>query len=795
MAAKKMRNVLKSKTPASWWGATWREGFFTGNGFIGASVYGGAVNDIILLNSRDLTWQGRTNVVPDVSSKIKEVRRMIEEGNLMNAQNVYPQNLVQKNFRPNPSIALPLCELKIKTNLDRNVRDYSRELDMDTGEVTISFSDGSTRYLRTVFVSRSNNSVVMELKKTGAKALDAEFSLGMVNDFNNRTGNIIVSPPTTNAKYEKFFMYFAGRNDDGFDFGAVAKISHYGGNQTVSEQGIRISGAEKILVVVKLFARSQKEKEWNNLKNNLVADKDTYEKMLKAHSSLHGKLFNSAELEFGGDGKDRDITVEGLLKDAQENLTSSALLEKLWSYGRYLFISGCSEGSRVFMPMGLWNGEYKNTKSSINNLFVLQSCYNHALKGNLTELMVPLLDYYEQRLGDFKDNAMRLFGVRGIFIPMHCAPETGRIGSIKPENLHFTGIAGMVAHLFYEYYLFTQDIKFLKTKALPFIKEAAIFYEEFMSDGDAKFSSNPSCAPLNSINDAEDDDVVVIGKNATIDFLVAKQVFTDLIEIGTVIGTSEEEIGRLKSLINKIPDLSLNEDGAIKAYTDFASQPTQATVSTLYGAYPGKLVDDDTSDEEIKAIHNTAREQLVKKASGQTPQSLSVLSSVFTKLKEKSLAFDCIDSAVKGCVIGNLATLETDWRGMGFTADSLWSSLQLQGNLSITDAIQQTLVSAKNDNISILPVHFYSGENLSYKGMLAEGGYEVDIDYQAKAQTLLVTVKSRRNSVCSVTFPQGVKKIVKMVEGTASSDMHTVTNINLKAGKSAIYSLKYIPTK
>ena len=35
------RDTLFMRTPASWWHDLWRDGLVSGNGFIGADVYGG----------------------------------------------------------------------------------------------------------------------------------------------------------------------------------------------------------------------------------------------------------------------------------------------------------------------------------------------------------------------------------------------------------------------------------------------------------------------------------------------------------------------------------------------------------------------------------------------------------------------------------------------------------------------------------------------------------------------------------------------------------------------------------
>lgn len=62
-----MKNKLILKTPASWWGAKWREALPTGNGTIGATVYGAVHDETVLLTHEDL-WLA----IDDTTSNDKE---------------------------------------------------------------------------------------------------------------------------------------------------------------------------------------------------------------------------------------------------------------------------------------------------------------------------------------------------------------------------------------------------------------------------------------------------------------------------------------------------------------------------------------------------------------------------------------------------------------------------------------------------------------------------------------------------------------------------------------------------
>lgn len=67
-------NVITMKYPSSWHKALWREGLVSGNGKIGANVYGGTKRESVLINHSAL-WTGtECNPLPDISGSLTKTR-------------------------------------------------------------------------------------------------------------------------------------------------------------------------------------------------------------------------------------------------------------------------------------------------------------------------------------------------------------------------------------------------------------------------------------------------------------------------------------------------------------------------------------------------------------------------------------------------------------------------------------------------------------------------------------------------------------------------------------------------
>ena len=777
---KKPKTILKFRKASEWWGALWRGGLPIGNGKIGASVFGGVGKETILINHGDLWWQGYTGVLQDVADKLKDVRKAADEGDYARAAEVLPNALINKGYRPIPAVPLPLCDLKVSTPLEKPVKEYSRSLNMETGEAVVSFRDGTTKYDRSLFVSATSNIIAYEFTKTGPKAIDASFSFDMHDRSNIRTPQAISKlPEGLMTKYENFFMYISARSDNGTEFGAVARISHYGGSMEVKSNSIKIKGAEKIFVLIKPFIESQREKEWKALKTELSAIKLTYERMFKEHSSAFSKLFSS--IEFDLDAEERDEYIEDLIEAAKDGEIKAALVEKLWAFGRYLFLSATSPTSRVLAPYGLWCGDYKAFNSYINS-FKLSLVYSHALTGGLCSYLMPIFDFYEQMIDDLKKNASRLYGCRGIFIPAVVAPQSGLLGIIDPKIIYNIGIGGMIANLYYDYYLYTGDMKFLKERALPFMKEVVLFYEEFLKiKADGMYDCNPSYSPDALSSNLENE--IGIARNSVMDFAILKEVLTDIIEGSKKANTNKEDIPKWEDMLTRVPAYAVNNDGLIKEHLEprILDSHESRSFGLFYPVFPGNEL---ISNNDISsAFYNTAKKRLYSGINKHNSLSYAVLANVFSKMGKALDAFECLDLIIKTSVMPNLICAGNDWRGMGIGDDDFWATYSPETNIVLTSAISDAMVGSTEKSITLLPALYDEYKKGSVEGFQTRCGAEVGIAWDKKKGIINVKIKSRRAIIFDLILPEGTKRYKGLENEKYDPETRIIKDINLAANK------------
>ncbi len=754
--ANKNADILKFSTPAGWWGEKWREGLYLGNGQIGANVFGGASEEKILINDAKLDWMGRTTVVPDISQGLQTVRQLIDEGQFMHAQQVIPTMLTERDFRPQAEYPLPLCEMSIQFSQTEITSNYYRTLDMAHGEAVVRYNVGDTVYTRQTFVSRADNIVVMRFSKKGDLAINAKITIDLPHRVNARTyEGVCPMPMESQFVCEKPFMYFAAHHDEKVtDYGVVAKVSTLGGSLRVEDSKMVVSNAQMVTIILKPFVNIKRERAFADLKLFLDGIRDGYDKLFKAHSNLHNKLYSTSDLALSMD----DGYVEDLL-NFDGNHLPPLLAEKIYKFSRYLLVAGTTDDGVTLSPTGLWNGGYKSYRAFRYNDGILQMTYLHALQGNMFANVEKTFDFYEQNMDDFRNNAQRLFNCRGIFVPTVCAPNTGRLGTKDLFALHFTGCGAWLSNFYYKYAKMSQNAKFEK-RILPFMKEVAKFYCDFIQFEKDRAVFCPSAMPMRIADGYKITDRPVVSKTSALDCALAREFFTNLIELCRKQGVKGDFV-RWNKILDSIPQPQIAGDGTFREFVDslVSVDYTGISVGTLYPAYFGDEVSFRSEQAVIDHYLATADKKRSLPAS-QNSYYMAILGAVYARLGQSDKAKTCLANIVRGCAMNNLVFVDKDWRGMGICGSGVWTPVQLHTNMVFAHDLQQMLLYSSGDVVKIFPALPKEWKTVKFTNFVTQNGVLVACDYNGAKGSLKITLETKRERPLILHLPDNVKRLV-----------------------------------
>ena len=706
------RHIYTLKKPASVHRELWREALPLGNGLTGVLMLGCIGTERIHFNRHDL-WEGGKNApIPNVTDAFMDMRASLDKGDYTTVnQNNLERALKEKGYQTPIDCPHPLGWLDIYFQPQAVFKKYVRGVNMQTGEAFVEFTIDGCRYRRTAFVSRDADVTVMRM--SADKPFTSSYAFNL---YNKVAGSV-----TTNEGFHLF-------SENNYTEVQIQFIGDY--TSSVNGTSLSVTGSDYIILIKCASHGSTSSLE--SVKNK------TYAELLDSHIALHKPLYDKVSIELANDNKHLS-TNEELLANAYENEASPALLERLWRFGRYLFISASSSNSNPVPLYGLWHGaEYLAWSQFVANENV-QITYWHALAGGLSYTIPPLLRYYTSKIEKFRECAKQMFGARGIWISAYTTPNAYGVSIPVAIISNWISCAGWLCRHFWEYYVYTKDEKLLREEILPFMYESAQFYRDYAVEDGNYIRLYPAISPENTPRG----NAGLVSQNATMDFAIMKELLTNLIQGITITGIYVEELDSFRQLLSKIPPYSLNEDGAVKEWMHDSLKDNyyHRHLSHIYPVFPGNEITAQNSPQLFKAFKKAVE---LRQLGSQSGWSLAHMANIYARMNDGEKAVEFLDCMAKSVVLDSLFTVHNDWRNMGTTI--YWKGechVQLDACFGAVNAIQEMLFCWQKDSLSILPALPSRLPSGSVKGLVFPEG-TLNITWK-KNKSVVVEIFAQQN--------------------------------------------------
>lgn len=689
-----MNNVkINFSKPAS----NWNEALPIGNGFMGAMCFGGNLVDRFQLNN-DSLWYGkfRNRVNPSAKSELKNVRKLLKEGKIYEAEELANEALAaipdyQCHYEP-------LCDLFLLEDTNKRInilglkegwngeitefiacKNYKRELNMETGLHQVSYQDEKGNHFRECFLS--NPDKVMVIKNIG-NTFRTIIERGYYSGEITVEGNTIYMTGQAGGDGVKYCI--GVRCIDGFEK-ITGRTMHCKENATLIIASQTSFYTEEYISDVKETLYKCEEKGYEALKNDHI--KDVFE------------LMNRCEIEIEG----------------QEKIC------KTFNYGRYLLIASSREGSLPANLQGIWNQDFLpawDSKYTINinaemNYWPAEVC-------NLSELTEPFFSHIKRMVPHGKEVAKNMYGAKG-FMAHHntdiwgdCAPQ-----DTWPSSTYWQmGAVWLCIHII-EHYRYTRDTNFL-LDFLPIIKEAILFFEDTLVKNDAgHLVVSPSTSPENSYM-LENGETGNMCMGAAMDSQILRELLKGILECNDILQEENtdiltiDEVKRYTTLMDQLPVDQISEDGRImewaKPYKEL--EPGHRHISHLFGVFPGTTLLDE---KFVKAAKKTLEVRLTN-GGGHTGWSSAWIVCLYARMGLAEKALSMINTYLERSVLPN-----------GFCNHP---PFQIDGNFGITAGIAEMLLHSHNGKIEFLPALPKSWSKGEVRGLKTRGGEIVNFKWE-----------------------------------------------------------------
>lgn len=600
--------------------ARWEDAFLGGNGETGVLVHGDPHHERIVHTHHRFTLPDpaadtRTHAVAD---RLEQVRDAVLAGRSAEAQSLFTDGRElpwTQQFHPGPVLHLDTPEAGPWPGAEAGrVRDYRRAVSYDTGELTVSWTDPAGPHLRRTVVSRPAGAVVTEI--TGAPVA---LTVRWADDLPGRPAAVTWTAAAEVVGETEALLRFEAAYPRGVDGGsgggyrARARVVVTGGGsvRVTSDGAVHIAGADRVL----LLARLDRDPSFDPGPPPVpLADlPPDYPRLLAEHAAVHGDLFGRSLLDLGASGPGASLPVaEVLAREASGSPADPLLCEALYASGRHLLISatGVLPPRLSGLWIGAWGAAWSGDFTTDANLNLQLAAL---LSTGVPELLAAQVQLIAGQLDDWRANAAAVYGARGLLAPSHTDGEHGRLFHASAEWpwTMWTAGADWLLQPLEAYWQATGDDAFLRDTLAPWLVEAALFYEDFLTRRDAGGrivlvpslspeigpTGSPEQAPAGTPAQAPTQAPTQVGVNSTMDLAAARHALTAAADAVDHLGLAQPAAPRWRELADALPPLRVDAHGALAewAWEGLATHPDHRHVSHLHPVWPLHQITPETT--------------------------------------------------------------------------------------------------------------------------------------------------------------------------------------------------------
>ncbi|NWG13544.1 MAG: glycoside hydrolase N-terminal domain-containing protein, partial [Acidobacteria bacterium] len=266
------------------------------------------------------------------------------------------------------------------------------------------------------------------------------------------------------------------------------------------------------------------------------------------------------------------------------------ILERQWFLETYKFGSAARRGAPPISLQAVWtadNGKLPPWKGDYHHDLNTQLSYWPCYAGNHLEGGLGYLDYLWNTREAASAWTKRFFELPGLNVPMTADLNGNQIGGWR-QYTHSATTAAWLAQHFYLHWKYSADRAFLKERAYPYLKDAAVFLEAFTA---ARGPDGVRTFPLSAspeINDNRPEAWFLTPTNY--DLALSRWLFAAAAELAGELGLPDDS-QRWQRVLSELPPLALGEDGRLLVAQAYPLPASHRHFSHLMAIHPLGLLD------------------------------------------------------------------------------------------------------------------------------------------------------------------------------------------------------------
>lgn len=737
----------------------WLSALPLGNGSLGAMVFGDVNKERIQLNEKTL-WSGSPsdNNNPEAVRYIDTIRQLLFEGKFKEATELTNRTQVCKGAGSGHGSGAnvpfgcfqTLGDLWIDFGRNSEYANYYRDLNLETAQANVRYTQDGVRFTREYFISAPDNMLVVRLTASKKGALSFKTILSRPERFSlrNKDKQLVMSGSLSN-----------GKGGDGMKYIVRLQAKTKDGTQTIQANQLVIQNATEVILYLTASTDYQpnypiyKGREYLEL-TRLGMEKamaKTYTDLKRDHLNDYQKFFNRVSLTLAAEAPDT-VPTDLRLQRIQKTGADPFLTQLYFQYGRYLLISSARENTLPANLQGIWANKIQTPwNCDYHTNINVQMNYWLAESTNLSELHLSLTDFVRSIEAPATQSARVQFGRSG-----WCINPIVNVWGFTAPGEHpswglTSGASGWIAQHLWEHYAFTLDTAYLRT-VYPTLKNAARFYLDWLTTDPAtgKLVSGPASSPENAFY-APDGSQASISMGPAHDQEIIAELFDNVLAAAAILQDQEEVIARIKAARQKLMGNQIGPDGRLMEWAQpYAEvEPGHRHISHIYAVHPGYAITHERAPELFEAAQKTLVYRL-EHGGGHTGWSAAWVTNLWARFKNGNKALEAFNNLLTKKSAPNLFDLHPPF--------------QIDGNFGAAAGIAEMLLQSHEGFVDLLPALPDSWKNGEVKGLRARGGITVDIQWK-NGRMVQTSLMADHSTTVRVKY-QGQEDRIQLIPGS-----------------------------
>lgn len=745
-----------------------------GNGYMGGSFYGEVEKECFNIAEKTF-WTGGPNVTPDYNygiikggkEKIGSIKDAIIKGNIATADSLARKYMVgdYEGFGYFSKVG----DLQIEfPNNHQPVSDYIRGLDLDNSLGFVRYKTGGVNYQREYFCSYPDKVMALHFSSD----TQGQISFTVYQDMTQKVESVDV-------KNGNELVINGLIEGSGLTYCVRIAVLNKGGDISAEQGKLTVKNADNatILYTVKTeydpyspnFKGINPQKETEEIMANAIPKE--YNKIKTRHIQDYKNLFDRVSFSLVGDKELEQFPTDKRIEQLKKGMTDDSALKSLYfNFGRYLLISASRPGTLPSTLQGVWNcfeaapwsGNYQ---SNIN----LQEMYWSCGPTNLPECQEAYIDWIQGLVEPGRKVAQAYYGTNG-----WVSHATGNIwkyvspGSDIMWGLYPMGAAWHCHHL-WDQFDYSGDLDYLKKTAYPIMKEAALFYLENLVSFQNEYIMIPSSSAEHGIEFKNGVPVPYTTTNGEVnenklylypafqDIEMVYDLFTNFISAAECLHTDKEFKEKIAAARNKLAKLKIGRYGQLQEWMIDVDNPRDhhRHISHLYGLFPGNMVNTPELQQAAKKSLNMRGEGFKRDrwfhAGGNFSAAWRI--ACWARLLDGERASHIFNLMIKESGFENMISNQAN-------------NAQIDACMATPALFSEMIMQSHNGLLHILPALPTEWPEGEVKGLIARGGYKLNISWKYGKLTHL-----------DLFIPKG-KEIPKLMVNNQEID-HNETKVHI----------------